>query len=287
MSQNRRSQFRLSPLVLALAAASCVTVAIADVPLVQPGAPGQLSRQISADDAIQLVSARFTTADVKFMQEMIPHHQQALDMTVLLVERTSSNAMVELASRIERTQVDEIEYMTQWLAERGQTVPNRDWREHTDHGHHGHHGHEGHSGQQMMEGMATPEQMEALAASTGPDFDRMFLELMIKHHEGALTMVNDLLRHRGAAEETELFEFVNEVKNEQEAEIGRMLVMLVSYSPDPRAGLAAGFRDAGEVIWNMELLAALPKPTGFYDPENPAGLPASRLRELANGAEEN
>ena len=293
MPQNRRSPLRLSPLVLALAAASCVTVAIADVPLVQPGAPGQPSRQISAEDAIQLVSARFTTADVKFMQDMIPHHQQALDMTALLAERTSSNAMVELASRIERTQVDEIEYMTQWLAERGQTVPSRDWSEHTDHGHHGHHGHnghqghEGHSGQQMMEGMATPEQMEALAASTGPDFDRMFLELMIKHHEGALTMVGDLLRHRGAAEEAELFEFVNEVKNEQEAEIGRMLVMLAGYSPDPRAGLAAGFRDAGEAIWNMELLAALPKPTGFYDPENPAGLPASRLRELAKAAEEN
>jgi len=278
MSQVRGRLVRPSPLLLAIAAASCFSVALADVPIVQPSAPGQGSRQISVAEALQLVEVRYTAADVKFMQDMLPHHQQALDMTVLLAERTSSNEMIELADRIERTQKDEIEFMQQWLSERGERVPDTDWRQHGHHAHHGHHGHHG------MEGMATPEQMAALAAATGPEFDRMFLELMIKHHEGALTMVRDLLRQRGSAQEPEMFEFANDVKNDQEAEIERMVAMLVGYSPDPRARLAAGFRDAEEAIWNMELLAALPKPAGFYDPSNPSGLPASRLRELAKEA---
>lgn len=272
---NPTRMLRPSPLLLAIAAASCFSVALADVPIVQPSAPGQASRQISAEEALQLVEVRYTAADVKFMQDMLPHHQQALDMTVLLAERTNSNEMIELADRIERTQKDEIEFMQQWLSERGERVPDTDWRQHGHHAHHGHHGHHG------MEGMATPEQMAALEAASGPEFDRMFLELMIKHHEGALIMVRDLLRQRGSAQEPEMFEFANDVKNDQEAEIERMVAMLVGYSPDPRAGLAAGFRDAEEAIWNMELLAAVPKPAGFYDPSNPSGLPASRLRELA------
>ncbi|RUO34409.1 DUF305 domain-containing protein [Aliidiomarina shirensis] len=277
MSQARRL-LRPSPLLLAIAAASCFSVALADVPIIQPGKPGQPSRQISAEEAVQLVGARYSAADVEFMQGMLPHHQQALDMTVLLAERTSSNEMIELADRIERTQQDEIEFMRQWLNERGENVPDTDWRQHDEHAHDGHHGHHD------MKGMATPEQMADLAAATGPDFDRMFLELMIKHHEGALSMVDDLLKQRGSAQVPEMFEFVNDINNDQKAEIERMVLMLAGYSPDPRAGLAAGFRDAGEAIWNMELLAALPKPVGFYDSENPAGLPESRLRELAQAA---
>ena len=276
---NPKRLLRPSPLLIALAAASCFSVAVADVPIFQPGAPGQASRQISAEEALQLAEVRYTAADVKFMHDMLPHHQQALDMTVLLADRTSSNEMIELANRIERTQQDEIAFMKEWLSERGEHVPDTDWRQHGHHAHHGHHGHQG------MAGMATPEQMAALEAATGPEFDRMFLELMIKHHDGALVMVRDLLRQRGSAQEPEMFEFANDIKNDQEAEIERMVAMLVSYSPDSRAGLAAGFRDAEEAIWNMELLAALPKPAGFYDPKNPAALPASRLRELANNGE--
>ena len=270
----RRVSPQRSRLILAMAACCGLSVALADAPIVQPGAPGQPSRQISAEEAIQLAGVRYSAADVRFMQDMIPHHQQALDMTVLLPERTSSSEMIELADRIERTQKDEIAFMKQWLRERGETVPDTDWRHHVD-GHHGHHGHH------TMEGMATVEQMAELEASSGPDFDRLFLQLMIKHHEGALTMVEELLEQPGSAQEPELFEFSNDVSNDQEAEIERMVVMLASYSPDPRAGLTAGFRDAGEAILNMQLLASLPKPAGFFDPENPAGLPASRLRELA------
>ncbi|RUO19960.1 DUF305 domain-containing protein [Aliidiomarina iranensis] len=294
MPQARRL-FRPSRVLLAIAAASCFSVAIADVPIIQPGKPGEPSRQINAEEAIQLVSARYSAADVEFMQGMLPHHQQALDMSALLPERTSSNEMIELANRIERTQKDEIVFMQQWLRERGEPVPELSWQggEHDEASAHAeHHGaghgqnHQAmHGAHHEMKGMATPEQMAALEAASGPEFDRMFLELMIKHHEGALSMVDDLLKQRGSAQVPEMFEFVNDINNDQKAEIDRMLAMLTSYSPDPRAGLTAGFRDAEEAIWNMELLAALPKPAGFYDVENPAGLPASRLRELAADAE--
>ncbi|TVS08813.1 MAG: DUF305 domain-containing protein [Gammaproteobacteria bacterium] len=266
--------------------------AVAQAPIVQPGAPGMPSRLISAEEAVQLAGLRHSAADVRFMQDMIPHHQQALDMSVLAPERGGSSELIELARRIETTQIDEIEFMERWLTERGEALPDRDWRHHLhghhEHAHHGdHHDHGDHAADAEpahgMEGMATAEQMAELAAASGQAFDTLYLELMIEHHKGALKMVEELLDHSGSASDPELYEFVTEVKNDQDAEIERMTLMLAGYSPDPRVGLAAGFRDAGEAIWNLELLAALPKPDGFFDPENPAALPASRLRELANG----
>ena len=263
-------------IVLALNA-GLLSAAVAVAPIIQPGKPGEESRQISAEEAVQLAGVRYSAADVRFMADMIPHHQQALDMTMLVSDRTGRNEMIELARRIESSQKDEINYMIEWLNARGESVPDRDWRAHAHHHHH-----------HTMEGMATEKQMEELEATSGDDFDALFLELMIEHHRGALVMVEDLLDEPGAAQDPELFEFARDVKNDQEAEIDRMTVMLASYSPDPRAGLAAGFRDAGEAIHNMELLVSLPKPDGFFDPDNPAALPTSRLRELqaeANGEE--
>jgi uncharacterized protein (DUF305 family) len=246
------------------------TGGIAQAPIVQPGAPGEPSRQISAEDAVALATIRYSAADVRFMQDMIPHHQQALDMAALVSERTSRNEMIELARRIETTQKDEIAFMRGWLNQRNEPLPDPD--AHLDHHHeHAHH---------TMEGMASPEQMAELEAARGEAFDTQFLQLMIKHHEGALVMVKDLLEAPGSAQEPAFFEFTTEVTTEQEAEIKRMSEMLAGFSPDPRAGLAAGFRDAEQALLNMELLASLPKPDGFYDPENPAGLPASRLRDL-------
>ena len=242
--------------------------ATGQAPIVQPGKPGEDSRLMTAEEAIKLAGVRYSAGDVRFMQDMIPHHQQALDMTVLVADRTGRNEMIEIARRIESSQKDEINYMTEWLVARDESVPDRDWRAHAHHHHH------------TMEGMASEEQMDELAAASGDEFDRLFLELMIEHHRGALVMVEDLLDESGAAQDPELFEFVRDVQNDQEAEIDRMTVMLASYSPDPRVGLAAGFRDAEEAILNMELLAALPKPDGFFDPENPAALPTTRLREL-------
>ena len=260
-------------------------------PIVQPGAPGETSRQISAEQAIELAGLRHSAADVRFMADMIPHHQQALDMSALAPERSSDRELLDLARRIDASQRDEIEFMEQWLRERGEPVPDRDWLPHVapaDHDHHDHHGHHhGHQRQHHhhvghgMEGMATPAQMAELENSRGEAFDRLFLALMIEHHRGALVMVEDLLAERGSAQDPALFEFVTDVKNDQTAEIDRMTIMLANYIADPRVGLAAGFRDAGEAIWNMQLTASLPKPDGFFDPANPAALPPDRLEELA------
>ena len=265
-------------------------LAVAQTPIIQPGAPGEPSRQISAEQAIELAGLRHSAADVRFMSDMIPHHQQALDMSALAPDRSQSHDLLGLARRVDTTQRDEIEFMEQWLRDRGEAVPDRDWlphvvpadsahRDHHHGNHHGnHHGH--HHGEHGMEGMATPEQMAELEAATGEAFDRLYLELMIEHHRGALVMVDDLLGQRGSAQDPALYEFATDVKNDQAAEIDRMTVMLASYSADPRVGLAAGFRDAGEAIWNLELTASLAKPEGFFDPDNPAALPPERLREL-------
>ena len=123
-----------------------------------------------------------------------------------------------------------------------------------------------------MSGMASADDMKRLAAAKGGDFDRLFLELMLAHHEGALTMVKDLLEQPGSAYDPLMFEFTNDVTTDQTAEIERMNALLASLSSDPRATLTAGFRDAGEAISGLRLLAAMPKPAGFFDPKNPADL---------------
>ncbi|MEX0899886.1 MAG: DUF305 domain-containing protein [Gammaproteobacteria bacterium] len=251
--------------LIAVLAVTAGSVA-AQAPIVQPGKPGEASRRITTEEAIQLASVRYSLADVRFMQDMISHHQQALDMAALLPDRTARNEMMELAQRIESSQKDEIEFMTAWLGENGEAVSA------VQHAH------------DTMKGMAMAEQMEALAAASGETFDAMFLDLMITHHEGALTMVEELLDTAGAAQTPVMFEFTRDVRDDQEAEIERMVVMLANYSPDPRVGLAAGLRDAGEAIHNVVLVASLPKADGFFDPENPSALPASRLRELRGEA---
>ncbi len=231
----------------------------AQPPIVQPGAPGQPSRVVSAAEASNLAGIRFTDADVKFMQGMISHHAQALEMTALLDTRTGGGAMRRLAQRIALSQEDEIAMMREWLRARGQAVP-------ADDAHHA-------PDWQPMPGMLTGEEMERLAAARGGAFDRLFLELMIKHHRGALTMVENLLEQRGAAQDSQLFAFTSDVTSDQTAEIDRMDAMLAELSPDPRVRLAAGFEDAGQALWNMALVATRPKPEGFYDPRNPAGRP--------------
>jgi len=247
--------------------------ALAQSPIVNPGAPGQASRELAADEASRLAGTRYTEADVRFMQDMIPHHHQALVMSRLVPERTNRNELIEVAERIETSQADEIEFMQDWLAERGEEVPDP----------------AAHAAMHMsheMAGMASPEQMAELEAADGAEFDRLFLTLMIEHHEGALTMVEELLDEPGSAYEPVLFEFTADITSDQSAEIERMTVMLAGYSADPRVGLAAGLHDAGEAAWNLELLAALPKPDGFFDPENPAGLPLEQLIEEAEGKQD-
>ena len=270
LNQHRASRWAAS-FLLCLFWSMTASVSMAQAPIVQPGKPGESSRLISAEEAVELAGLRYSAADVKFMRDMIPHHQQALDMAALVAERTSRNEMIELAGRIEASQNDEIAFMQGWLAERGEDPADVDWH---------HHAH----GDHAMEGMATMEQMTELEASSGADFDALFLKLMIAHHEGALIMVEELLEHSGSAQDPVLFEFTTDIENDQDAEIERMSAMLRDFSPDPRVGLAAGFRDAGEALLNMNLVVALPKPDGFFDPENPEGRASDR--GLAEGADD-
>ena len=238
-----------------------------DAKIIQPGAPGEGNREITAEEATDLAAIRFTDADVKFMQGMISHHAQALEMTELLETRTQSAEMRRLAKRIELSQEDEIGMMQEWLRKNGQEVT----------GAHDHHAH----GHEMMPGMLSPAQMAQLEAARGIDFDRLFLDFMIQHHDGALIMVDDLLESEGAAQEPTIFAFTSEIVSDQSAEIARMASMLSGLSDDPRAGLAPGFLDAEEAIWNFEHVALLAKPPGFFDPDNPAGLPVPPERKRA------
>ena len=237
----------------------------AQAPIINPGAPGQPSRLLDADEARHVASAGYTVGDMRFMQDMIPHHHQALEMSWLVADRARSAELIDLAGRIETSQKDEIEFMKGWLVERDETVPDPAAAHamHTSH---------------SMAGMASPEDMARLAGASAEDFDRLYLELMIEHHKGALSMVKDLLAQPGSAYDPVLFEFTTDITTDQQAEIERMSAMLLDYSSDPRAGLEPGFNDAGQAIWNLELLAALPKPTGFYNPDNPVGLPLRRLK---------
>lgn len=180
--------------------------------IVQPGAPGASSRVIDAGKAADLSRVRHTAADVKFMQGMIHHHAQALDMTGLLESRTSREEMKFLARRIDISQSDEIKMMQRWLEVRGQEVP----------GEHAHHA----PGAPLMPGMLTPDEMGRLAESKGAEFDRLFLEGMIKHHAGAIAMVDELFSSAGAGQEADIFAFASDVVADQRAEIDRMGAIL-------------------------------------------------------------
>jgi uncharacterized protein (DUF305 family) len=255
---------------------SAVAVAQA-APIIQPGAPGQDSRVLTADQAIQLAAASYSPADVAFMQGMIIHHQQAVDMAALVKQRTNRAELVTIAGRIESSQADEISFMRGWLAERGEPHAMPGMKGGKGQQHHAHHTH-------TMAGMATSEQMKAVAAASGAEFDRQFLTLMIAHHEGALTMVKDLLRQPGSAADPVLFQFVSDIETEQKSEIDRMDTLLAGLSTDPRVGLAAGYDNAGEAIWNLTKVTSLRKPAGFFNPDNPADLrPAKPAKDKKAG----
>ncbi|MBM0170753.1 DUF305 domain-containing protein [Altererythrobacter sp. C41] len=266
MTAYRFARLPLAATLLATASA----LAAQGAPIVQPGAPGEATKTLSAEQATQLANTAFSPADVTFMQGMIVHHQQAVDMAALVDERTNNPDIVAVAGRIDASQKDEIGFMTEWLRERNQQVSMAGM----GHAHH-------HAG---MKGMATPEQMAQLAAANGTAFDRLFLELMIPHHMGAIDMVEELHDQPGTAYEPVMFEFTNEVVNDQQAEVDRMNTVLAGLSTDPRVALKAGFRDAGEAISNLRHVAALPKPAGFFDPENPAQLRPLKPEKEEEGA---
>lgn len=164
----------------------------------------------------------YTLADVRFMQGMIGHHAQALAMVALIPSRTNRPELRALGERIRVSQQDEIGLMKQWLRDRSQQIP-------ADMSHAGEHPMHM-SGRAMsdslMPGMLTSQQMTELTSAKGADFEVLFLKDMIQHHEGALTMVAQLLGTTGSGQEPEVFRFAAEVDTDQRAEIARMNALL-------------------------------------------------------------
>ena len=184
--------------------------------VVQPGAPGKPSKTLPP--STRGILPPRSQADVEFMQRMIMHHAQAVEMTALIPSHGENKELRLLAARISTSQSDEIKFMRRWLAARGEPLsmampemPGMDMS---------------HESMHLMPGMLTPEQMDALRKAKGAEFDYLFLTGMIQHHGGALTMVKDLFDTAGAGQDAELFNFATDVDSGQRAEIRIMLSML-------------------------------------------------------------
>jgi uncharacterized protein (DUF305 family) len=189
-----------------------------------PSAPARVVSTATAALDAKPDSARhgYTAADVRFMHLMVAHHAQALAMTKLIPGHTSRDDMRLLGERIDVSQKGEIAMMQRWLRERGEMVPDASSSDmHRDMAGHDMAGHD-----MLMPGMLTAAQMDALAKASGADFDRLFLQGMIQHHEGALVMVAQLFASQGAGQEPEIFRFASDVDNDQRIEIARMRAML-------------------------------------------------------------
>jgi uncharacterized protein (DUF305 family) len=188
--------------------------------VVQPGAPGQPTQKLPA--STRAVLPPLSSKDIEFMQGMIMHHGQAVEMTALINDRSTNKELRLLGARISHSQADEMKYMERWLKLRGestsmpmpamQDMPGMDMSKHQH--------------QMLMPGMLTQKQMEALKRAKGAEFDRLFLTGMIQHHKGALTMVEELFNTAGAGQDSELFNFATDVDSGQRAEIRIMENML-------------------------------------------------------------
>ena len=223
-------------------------------PIILPGAPGEDSKFIDAEAATNIAITTYVDADVNFLQGMILHHQQAIVMSNMADKRTNNKTIVDLANRIDASQEDEISFMENWLNLRDEDISIN---------------HSDHHMQIGMAGMASKSQLKELEKSESTDFDRLFLQLMISHHDGALKMVKDLKEYPGTAYDPILSEFISDLVNDQSVEIERMNAIAVNLSDDPRSKLSSGQYDAEEAILNLEKVASLKKPIGFYNPNNP------------------
>lgn len=192
--------------------------------VVQPGAPGKRSKKLPESTTAKLPPR--SQAEVEFMQGMIMHHAQAVEMTALISSHTENKDLRLLGARISSSQSDEIKFMKRWLAARGEPVSMamhgmRDVKI-------------SHHAMALMPGMLTPEQMDALRKAKDADFDHLFLTGMIQHHNGALTMVRDLFDTAGAGQDAELFGFATDVDTGQRAEIRIMQTMLEKNIPEEK-----------------------------------------------------
>jgi uncharacterized protein (DUF305 family) len=192
--------------------------------VVQPAAPGEPSKQLPPSTRATLPPR--SSADVQFMQGMILHHAQAVEMTAMIPSHTQNKNLHSLGARISSSQSDEIKLMKRWLVARGEPaqkvtpkMPGMDMS---------------HDTMALMPGMLTPQQMEVLQKAKGTEFDRLFLVGMIQHHNGALTMVKDLFDTAGAGQDAELFSFATDADNTQRAEIRIMETMLKKEIPEEK-----------------------------------------------------
>jgi len=211
--------------VMLLLTASCLAVygqaaKPETAPVVQPGAPGAPSKTLPA--GTHAIAPPLSRADVEFMQGMIMHHGQAVEMTALIPSHTENKEIRSLGAKISRSQSDEISFMKRWLAARGEAtsmempmamlgMPDMDMK-----------------GNPMptMPGMLTAAQMDALRQAHGAEFDRLFLTGMIQHHNGAVVMVKQLFDTPGAGQDADIFNFETDADNSQRAEIRIMQDML-------------------------------------------------------------
>jgi uncharacterized protein (DUF305 family) len=194
--------------------------------VVQPGAPGKPSRRLPASTTAKLPPR--SQAEVEFMQGMIMHHTQAVEMTALILSHTENKDLRSLGARISSSQSDEIKFMRRWLAARGEpdsmTMPGMDMDKMD----------KPVQAAALMPGMLTPEQMAALGKAKDAEFDHLFLTGMVQHHNGALTMVKELFDTAGAGQDAELFNFATDVDNTQRAEIRIMQSMLEKKIPEEK-----------------------------------------------------
>ena len=212
----------LPGLAAVAAIAACGTTGLAPAsPGVEPmlGQPGALSPAAVA----KADSGRppYTMADVRFMSGMIGHHAQAVLMAGWAPTHDASLAVRALCERIVVGQRDEIAFMERWLRERHETVPAAD----------GSHRMPGMGHPALMPGMLTDDQLALLDRARGAEFDRLFLTFMIQHHQGAITMVQQLFSAHGAAQDDNVFKFASDVNADQTTEIDRMGSMLAALSP--------------------------------------------------------
>ncbi|MBH16479.1 MAG: DUF305 domain-containing protein [Gemmatimonadetes bacterium] len=219
-NQNSLNLFRITKvisfIVPTLTLACLSTNAAQEGPIVlQAGAPGQPSRTLDPQELTSIVQPAHHQADVAFMKGMIHHHNQALEMAAMIGENTRSEELFNLGRRITISQEDEITFMGRWLADREERRPPHQGPDQPSN-----------MAEMLMPGMLSQSEMESLRNATNEDFDRLFLEGMIKHHEGALTMVATLFNTSGAGEEPEIFQFAYHVDSDQYIEIERMTSML-------------------------------------------------------------
>ncbi|MCH6230779.1 DUF305 domain-containing protein [Microbacterium sp. CFH 31415] len=180
-------------------------------PVVQLGGPGEPNRTLSPDEAAALTSPSYGEDDVLFVRDMLHHHSQAIEMTGFVVDRSDDEDVRLLAERMDISQTDEMAVLEKWLQERGEPVRDPD----ASHAH----------SADSMPGLLTDAEIAQLESAEGEEFDILFLTFMIKHHQGAIQMVQELYA-AGGGQEPEIDTFARHVEADQGIEIARMQGML-------------------------------------------------------------